>query len=274
MVAQAPLPSCEKIVQDAAMSSDETAIRIAARDGVGILTIDRPQARNALTYGMYERIRQVFANPASFGAERALVITGGATAFASGTEISHLRDLRSAADVVAYEERIERVLAAIEGSPVPTIAAISGACAGGGLIVAACCDIRIAAADARFGVPIARTLGNSLSLANLRRFVALIGHARLRELILSARLVGAEEARAIGLVSEVASDHAAVLARAEELAGVIAGHAPLTLRATKRSLIRLVAEDYADVLETYLSADFREGIEAFLGKRKPMWRGK
>jgi enoyl-CoA hydratase/carnithine racemase len=256
------------------MSSDETAIRIDARDGVGVLTIDRPRARNALTYEMYERIRQVCADPASFGAERALVIAGGATAFASGTEISLLRALRGADDVVAYEERIEGVLSAIEACPVPVIAAISGVCAGGGLIVAACCDIRIASADARFGVPIARTLGNSLSLANLRRFVALIGHARLRELILTARLAGAEEAHAIGLVSEVLPDHTAVVARASELAGIMAGHAPLTLRATRRSLGRLAQEDYADVLETYLSADFREGIEAFLGKRSPEWRGR
>jgi enoyl-CoA hydratase len=255
------------------MTKHHVPIRIEARDGVGILTIDRPQARNALTYAMYEEIRRVCHDPASMGAERALVIAGGATAFASGTEISLLRDLRTAEDVVAYEQRIERVLAAIESCPVPTIAAISGACAGGGLIVAACCDIRIASADARFGVPIARTLGNSLSLANLRRFAALIGHARLRELILTARLVGADEARAIGLVSEVLPDHAAVVARAAALADTIAGHAPLTLRATKRSLGRLAEEDYDDVLATYLSADFREGIEAFLGKRAPAWRG-
>jgi enoyl-CoA hydratase len=261
-------------VQYPCMSTDDTSIRIEASNGIAILTIDRSQARNALTYAMYERIRQVCADPASVGAERALVIAGGATAFASGTEISLLRDLRTVEDVVAYEERIERVLAAIEACPVPTIAAISGACAGGGLIVAACCDIRIASADARFGVPIARTLGNSLSLANLRRFVALIGHARLRELILMARLVGAEEARAIGLVSEVLPDHAAVLARARVLARTIAGHAPLTLGATRRSLGRLAQEDYADVLATYLSADFREGIEAFLGKRSPEWRGR
>ncbi len=253
---------------------DEKTIRIDARDGVGVLTIDRPQARNALTYAMYDRIRQICSDPAEVGAERALVIAGGATAFASGTDIALLRDLRTAEDVVAYEERIEGVLAAIESCPVPTIAAISGSCAGGGLIVAACCDMRIASADARFGVPIARTLGNSLSLANLRRFSALIGHARLRELILTARLIDAREALAIGLVSAVLPDHAAVLARASALAETIAGLAPLTLRATKRSLGRLAQEDYADVIATYLSADFREGVQAFLEKRPPAWRGR
>jgi enoyl-CoA hydratase len=255
--------------------SGDPLVRMESRNGVGLLTIDRPAARNALTYEMYEAIRSVCADPAAHGVTHALIITGaGGQAFASGTEISLLRDLRTAEDVVAYEERIERVLRAIEDCPVPTIAAVAGACTGGGAIVAACCDIRIATADARFGVPIARTLGNSLSLANLRRFVALIGQARLRELILTARLVDAREAQAIGLVGEVLPDHAALMERAMALADVIGSHAPLTLRATKRSLNRLAAEDYDDVLETYLSADFREGIEAFLGKRKPSWRGK
>jgi enoyl-CoA hydratase len=255
--------------------SGEALVRIESRDGVGLLTLNRPAARNALTYEMYEAVRAVCADPSSHGASRVLIITGaGGKAFASGTEISLLRDLTRAGDVIAYEERIERVLRAIEDCPVPTIAAVAGACTGGGLIVAAACDIRIASVDARFGVPIARTLGNSLSLANLRRFVALIGPARLRELILTARLVDAQEAKAIGLCSEVLPDHAALMMRASELAAAIASHAPLTLRATKRSLNRLASEDYEDVLATYLSTDFREGIDAFLGKREPEWRGK
>jgi enoyl-CoA hydratase len=247
-------------------------IRVSSEAGIGVVVLDRPQARNALTYEMYEEIRRICCDPAGVGADRALVIAGGGKAFASGTEISLLRDLRTAEDVVAYEERIERVLQAVENCPVPTIAAVAGACTGGGAILAACCDIRIASADARFGVPIARTLGNSLSMANLRRFVALIGAARVRELILTARLVGADEARAIGLCSDVLPDHDALMARAMALAGTIASHAPLTLRATRRSLNRLAAGDYDDVLATYLSADFREGIEAFLGKRAPQWR--
>lgn len=254
--------------------SGEPLIRIDSGDGVGLLTINRPRARNALTYEMYESIRAVCADPVSHGATRALILTGaGGQAFASGTEISLLRELRTADDVIAYEERIERVLRAIEDCPVPTIAAIAGACTGGGAIVAACCDIRIATADARFGVPIARTLGNSLSLANLRRFVALIGPARLREMILTARLVDAGEARQIGLCSDVLPDQAALMARASELATQMAALAPLTLRATKRSLNRLAAGDHEDVLATYLSADFREGLEAFLAKRAPQWRG-
>jgi enoyl-CoA hydratase len=248
---------------------------MATSDGIGLLTIDRPAQRNALTYEMYEGIRAVCADPAAHGAKRALIVTGaGGQAFASGTDISLLRDLKTAADVIAYEECIERVLRAIEECPVPTIAAVAGVCTGGGAIVAAACDIRIATAEARFGVPIARTLGNSLSLANLRRFVALIGAGRVRELILTARLVGAQEAQAIGLCSEVLPDHDALMARAMTLAETIASHAPLTLRATRRSLNRLAAEDHEDVLATYLSADFREGMEAFLAKRPPRWTGQ
>jgi enoyl-CoA hydratase len=256
------------------VTSDDL-IRLESRGGVGVLTINRPAQRNALTYEMYERIRAVCADPAAHGADRALVITGaGGKAFASGTEISLLRGLTTAADVIAYEERIERVLRAIEDCPVPTIAAIAGVCTGGGAIVAASCDIRLATADARFGVPIAHTLGNSLSLANLRRFVALIGAGRVRELILTARLMDAAEAQSVGLCSEVLPDHATVLTRAMTLADVIASHAPLTLRATRRSLNRLADDDHDDVLATYLSADFREGLEAFLSKRAPRWTGR
>lgn len=257
--------------------SEHRPIAFDSRDGVGRLTIDRPEARNALTYAMYDGIAAICADPAAHGASRALIITGAGGAFASGTEISLLRELRTAAEVVAYEERIERVLRAVEHCPVPTIAAVAGACTGGGAIIAACCDIRIASADARFGVPIARTLGNSLSLANLRRLAALIGPARVRELIFTARLVGAEEARTMGLCSEVLPDADTLAVRAGALAREIAGHAPLTLGATKRSLARLAEapwDDYSDVLATYLSADFREGVEAFLARRKPVWRGE
>ena len=166
----------------------------------------------------------------------------------------------------------------IERCPIPMIAALSGACTGGGAGIAACCDIRIAAANLRFGFPIARTLGNCLSMANIARLSALIGPARVKEIIFTARLVEAEEAKSIGLVSEILPDHAALMARAEELARAIAGNAPLTLRATKEAVRRLRGKHDTDadrdlILLCYLSQDFREGMEAFLGKRPPVWRG-
>ena len=137
---------------------------------------------------------------------------------------------------------------------------------------------RIAAANAVFGVPIARTLGNCLSMSNLSRLSALIGAARTKELIFTAKLVGAHDAQAIGLVSEVLPDADTLAARAAELAQMVAGFAPLTLRATKTALLRLreatgLPEDQDLIRMCYESADFREGLEAFLGKRKAEWRG-
>jgi len=140
------------------------------------------------------------------------------------------------------------------------------------------CDLRIATTDMRFGFPIARTLGNCLSMKNLARLAALIGTARTKEILFTARLIEADEARAIGLVSEILADHAALMARANELARHVAGHAPLTLRATKEAVRRLqdstTQERDRDLITMcYTSEDFREGMEAFLTKRKPLWRG-
>jgi enoyl-CoA hydratase/carnithine racemase len=245
------------------------------RDGIGWVTFNRPAARNALTFAMYEGLA---AHAAAPGEARALVITGaGEKAFAAGTDIGQFRAFRSADDAIAYEARIDRVLGALERCPVPTIAAIGGACTGGGAGIATACDLRIAAANARFGYPIARTLGNCLSMANLARLAALIGPGRVTELIFTARLLDAEEARAMGLVSEVLPDAAALAARAGELARLVAGHAPLTLRASKEALRRLRAQNLPpdeDLIRLcYTSEDFREGMQAFLAKRAPAWRG-
>jgi enoyl-CoA hydratase/carnithine racemase len=162
---------------------------------------------------------------------------------------------------------------------VPTIAALHGACTGGGAGIAAACDIRLAARDLRFGFPIARTLGNCLSIDNLSRLETLLGAARTKEIIFTSRLVEADEALSVGLVSELHADKAAVVARALEMAAAIAELAPLTLRATKEGLRRLrVARtrvDDGDLIEMcYMSEDFREGLEAFLAKRKPQWKGR
>lgn len=251
------------------------------RDGIGFITFNRPQARNAMTFAMYERMAEIAGSVENDKSVRALVLTGaGEKAFAAGTDISQFRAFTGPEDAIAYEQRIDRVLGTLERCPIPTIAAISGACTGGGGGIAACCDIRIGAANARFGFPIARTLGNCLSGSNYTRLVSLLGPARTKELIFTARLIEAEEAKSIGLLSEVLPDHAALQARAEELARLVASHAPLTLRATKEAVRRIreqmaPAEGGRDlVLMCYMSQDFREGLDAFLTKRSPVWRGE
>jgi enoyl-CoA hydratase len=249
------------------------------RGDVGYIIFNRPAARNALTFTMYERLTEICASVGATDTLRALVLSGaGAKAFAAGTDINQFRAFSSAEDAVAYERRIDKVLTAIEDCPVPTIAAICGACTGGGAAIAAVCDLRIATADTRFGFPIARTLGNCLSPENYARLTALIGPARVKELIFTARLMSAEEMLRVGLCTEVLPDRDAMMARAAELAATVADHAPLTLRVTKEVLARLArlsrieAEDL--ILKCYLSADFREGMDAFLTKRRPNWRGR
>ena len=265
------------------MTDQPTDELLFAQDEAGIarIVLNRPQARNALTFAMYEGLVTLCERVAADPAAKVLVITGsGDRAFAAGTDIAQFRAVRTADDALAYERFMDRVLGTLERLRVPTIAAIAGACTGGGAAIAAACDLRVATMDARLGFPIARTLGNCLSVANLKRLSNLVGPARVKDMIFTARLLGAEEALAIGLVGEVVADAQALRDRTDSLAILLAGHAPLTLQATKEGLRRL-AEDTADpgadddlILSCYLSADFREGMEAFLAKRPPVWTGR
>jgi enoyl-CoA hydratase len=248
-------------------------------DGVGRITFNRPEARNAFTFGMYERLAEIGKAASADPAVKVLLLTGvDETAFAAGTDIAEFKKWSSAQDALDYEVRINGLLDGLERIPKPTIAAIAGACTGGGSTIAACCDIRIGAANARFGVPIARTLGNCLSMANYVRLVALLGQARVKDIIFTGRLVEATEALSIGLLSEVLPDYVALQTRAEELARTIASRAPLTLRVTKEALRQIKEkmtpeEDSSMILACYMSHDFQEGMDAFLNKRKPKWTG-
>lgn len=250
------------------------------REGVAHITLNRPKARNALTFGMYEEIARLCSEIKLGGEVKAVIIQGaGDKAFAAGTSMDQFRDFSKPEDAINYEGTMDRVLQMIEQCEVPTIAALTGACTGGGAAIAAACDLRICDANLRFGFPIARTLGNCLSVGNLNRMSALLGPGRVREIIFTARLVGAEEALETGLVSEVLPDARSCRDKAEELAQLMAAHAPLTLHATKEAMRRLRVDgpstDGTDlVVKCYMSDDFKEGIEAFLGKRKPEWKGR
>ena len=250
------------------------------RDGIGRVTFNRPQARNAFTFAMYERVAEICAQANDDHGIKVLAFRGaGDKAFASGTDINQFRAFKTPQDALDYEARIDRVLGELERCRVPTIAAINGACTGGGAGIAACCDLRIGTKTARIGFPIARTLGNCLSMSNISRLTALVGPARVKDLIFTARLLAADEALSVGLLNEVVEDGAALQVRADALATQIAGHAPLTMNATKQALARLMRRLSRDegedlILMCYMSHDFREGLDAFLNKRPPQWKGE
>jgi enoyl-CoA hydratase/carnithine racemase len=250
------------------------------RDGVGYVTFNRPQARNALTFAMYERLAEICNKASAERSVRAILMTGaGDKAFAAGTDISQFRTFDKEKDALDYEERIDRVMTAIERCRVPTIAAMHGACTGGGASIAACCDLRIASRTMKYGFPVARTLGNCLSASSYSRLVYLVGPALVKDIVFRARLIEADEALQRGLVSELCEDQSALMKRAEEITRLVASHAPLTLQATKEAILRLRpsvphGEGNDLVLMCYMSQDFREGMDAFLNKRKPAWKGK
>lgn len=245
------------------------------------LTLNRPQARNALTFSMYDRIGEVCLDVNADSSVRTVVLTGaGGRSFAAGTDISQFRAFDKEADALAYEERMDRVLGALESVRVPTLAAIAGACTGGGAGIAAACDLRICTPSLKFGFPMARTLGNTLSIANFARLTALIGAGRVKELILTARLVGADEAAAIGLVNEVVPSETALVPRVMEICSTLSENAPLTLETAKEALRRIRLQmtppaGGSDLLvKAYMSEDFREGIDAFFAKRPARWKGR
>jgi len=253
---------------------------VERRGAIMWITFNRPQARNALTFAMYEQMAVICETANADHSIKAMILTGtGDKAFASGTDISQFRAFKTAQDALDYEARIDRVLGTLEQVRVPTIAAIAGACTGGGAGIAACCDIRIGTAATRMGFPIARTLGNCLSMSNISRLVSLVGPARTKDLIFTARLIEAPEALALGLLNEIVPDVETLQRRASETAKLVAGHAPITLEVTKeavrrirRTLSREEGEDL--ILKAYMSEDFREGMDAFLNKRTPNWKGK
>lgn len=249
------------------------------RAGVGWLTLNRPQTRNAITFAMYEGVADLCAQPLSL-LPSVIVFTGaGDRAFAAGTDISQFTSFRSEDDVFTYEARMSAVLALIEQCPIPTIAAIKGSCTGGGAAIAAACDLRIGSPSARFGVPVARTLGNCLSIDNYRRLASIVGPSRLKEIMFRARLVDAEESLAIGWLHEIAESDEVLFDLVDTIAHELKDLAPLTLRATKRALMH-VRDGFDEelgrdlVAMCYQSDDFREGVDAFINKRKPRWTGQ
>jgi enoyl-CoA hydratase/carnithine racemase len=249
-------------------------------ESIATLTFNRPDARNAMTWAMYDALVAACDRVDADASIRVLVLKGaGGKAFVSGTDISQFTDLRTREDALAYERRVDEVVDRLERVARPTIAQVQGVASGGGLMLALGCDLRVCTPGSRFGVPIARTLGNCLSAANVSRLVDLVGPARAKDLLFTGRLVPAEEWAAMGLVNRIVADEGLDDA-VQSLAREVAGNAPLTVRSSKEMVRRVQAHrrlpaDEGNDLVTmcYLSQDFREGVTAFIERRPPRFTG-
>jgi enoyl-CoA hydratase/carnithine racemase len=244
---------------------------------VARLTIDSQAKRNALDRELLDAFAGVLGEVEC----RCLVLTAAGSIFSAGYDIGDLSDADEAEDVVAHP--FEAALAALDAFPFPAVAALNGHAIGGGLELALACDLRLAAASAKLGMPPAR-LGLIYSHTGLRRFLDAIGAPRTRELFFTARNVDAQTALSWGLVNRVVPDEE-LAAAAVDLAGAIAANAPLSLEGNKRAIGALLAAQGAldPVVERELvalrescfgSEDFREGLQAFAEKRPPRWRGR
>ena len=261
------------------MTAADTLFRI--EPPLAFLTFNRPEARNAMTWGMYDALVDACERVDRDDSVHVFVLRGaGGQAFVAGTDISQFQHFQSPADGVKYERHITDVLDRLERVTKPTIAQVQGYAVGGGCAIAVACDLRVATPESSFGVPIARTLGNCVTGAAYSRLVELVGPGHAKEMLFTGRLVPAPEALAMGMLNRVVPA-ATIDDEVRELATGIAANAPLTVRATKEmtrrlmALRRIASDEARDLVELcYGSADFQEGVAAFLAKRKPRWTGR
>ena len=260
------------------MDTGTSDLLFERRGAIGWVTFNRPEARNAMKFAMYDGLVKICRAVADDPEVRVLVLTGaGDKAFVAGTDISQFQSFTDPQHAIEYEHRLDEVFATIESVPRPTIAMIRGYAVGGGASIALSCDLRICSPDARFGIPVARTLGNSLSMNSYARLVDLVGPARAKHMIFTASMIEAEDARTAGIVNEIVPAEE-LEARTMALAEQIASHAPITIQVTKEAIRRIlesrrVAAHDDLVVKAYMSSDFAEGVRAFLDKRKPRWTG-
>lgn len=250
---------------------------------IATVTFNRPQRRNAITFDMWNHLQRVLVDLKSDSQVRVIVFRGaGDEAFAAGADISEFATHRNnAAKATLYNAAFDAAMDMAEAAGKPTICLIKGACVGGGCEFSTACDIRIAADNARFGVPIAR-LALPVGFREMRRLVRLIGHAKTMELLLTADLIPAAEAHRIGLVNHVVP-LAEVEAFTYAMANKIAALAPVVHRVHK-DIVRIVLDDpalhsltpasQALAVSPFDTEDFQEGWRAFLEKREPRFQGR
>lgn len=254
---------------------------LLAREGaIATITFNKPERMNALDRGMWERLGTLMRELAADDDLRCVVLRGAGTrAFAAGADIAEFATERAnAAQAAGYGEAIHHTMQAVKECPHPTLAMIHGACVGGGLEVAAMCDMRICGESSRFGIPI-KKLGLTMAYGELMGLLSVVGPAAALEILLEGRVFKADEALAKGLVNRVVPDDQV---EAESLAAArrIAEGAPLVARWHKKFIRKLQYEaklssaDWTEGFACFDTADYREGVAAFLGKRDPQFKAR
>jgi enoyl-CoA hydratase/carnithine racemase len=239
------------------------------------ITFNNPAARNAMTWPMYEELKNICDSLAKNDAIRVAIFRGaGDKAFVSGSDIEQFVNLQKDE---AYEVAVDEIFSSLQKLPIPTIALIEGLAVGSGLLIATACDFRISTPEARFGIPVARTLGNCLSPSNLAWISAHLGIPMVKKMLLTSELIKAPELLATGYLYETVEAEQ-ISATADALTYKLAALAPITQKASKLTLARLLQNNLPDctdlMRETYNSQDFKEGVNAFLEGRPPQWKGK
>jgi enoyl-CoA hydratase/carnithine racemase len=260
------------------MNSDTGEVTLVIEAGVASVVFNRPQARNAMTWAMYEQLASIGQRLSTERSVRVAVFRGaGGQAFVAGTDIEQFAAFKTGEDGIAYEQQIEACIELLCGLSMPTVAVVEGWCVGGGLSIATACDFRLATPGSKFGVPIAKTLGNCLSIQNVARLRAVFGAQRVKRMLMLAEFIEADEALACGYLQAIPTPEnmaAAALAMTQRLGAL----APVTQRVSKAALERLTTHDLAaseDLIRAaYGSDDFHEGVAAFVAKRSPVWSGQ
>ena len=253
-------------------------VRLELRNDVAYIIFDHVAARNAMTVGMYQSLKSICEDLAKNPKAKVAILRGaGGKSFVSGSDIAQFSSFTSGEDGISYEEGIDQYLAPLATLPIPTIAVIDGMAVGGGLAIASCCDFRISTPDARFGVPIAKTLGNCLSAGNVAWLMAHLGINIVKRMLLLAELVTAPELLKQGyLLATYPAENLEF--EANQLADRLMKLAPITQKSTKLTLARLIKNNLPDcsdlIRECYGSEDFKNGVSAFLDGEPPIWTGK
>jgi len=259
-------------------SGNIAQVSLEIRGNVAHITFDHVAARNAMTVGMYQSLKSICENIANNPLLRVAIFRGaGGKSFVSGSDIAQFASFKDGQDGVRYEQGIDDYLTPLATLPIPTIAVIDGMAVGGGLAIASCCDFRISTPEAKFGVPIAKTLGNCLSAGNIAWLIAHLNINIVKRMLILAEMISAEELLKQGyLLATYEQDQLEM--EADKLADRLGKLASITQKSSKLVLARLIKNQLPDcndlINETYGSNDFKNGVAAFLKGEPPNWTGR